>query len=171
MYTIHMKSIHAKILIAMVCIAGVSLWYATTKSTLPATPPELQAVTYTNEAYGFYVDLPESWKGYTVVEASWEGVITDTPTEKKSGPEIFIRHPLWTKDVPRQDIPIMIFTPNQWALIVEEKMSLGAAPIGPRELARNNQYIFALPARYNFAFPLGFEEVENIIERGSVRAL
>ena len=35
--------------------------------------------------------------------------------------------------------------------------------MGPKELGRNSKYVFALPARYNFAFPTGFEEVEDIL--------
>ena len=57
----------------------------------------------------------------------------------------------------------MIFTPAQWKLIEDEKLSVSAAPIGPSELGHNAKYVFALPARYNFAFPTGYEEVEQII--------
>jgi len=39
-----------------------------------------------------------------------------------------------------------------------------AAPMGPKELARNTKCVFALPARYNYAFPAGYEEVEEILE-------
>jgi hypothetical protein len=46
---------------------------------------------------------------------------------------------------------------------------IGAAPINPKELGRNNNYVFALPARYNFAFPEGFEEVNNIIENNPLK--
>jgi len=74
------------------------------------------------------------------------------------------RHPEWKADNPRQDIPIMIFTLQQWEALQLEKFHIGAAPIGPKELGRNSKYVFALPARYNFAFPTGYEEVEKIIE-------
>lgn len=46
----------------------------------------------------------------------------------------------------------------------QEDFHIGAAPIGPKELARNSNYVFALPARYNYAFPTGYEEVEKILE-------
>ncbi|HZD60906.1 MAG TPA: hypothetical protein VE439_10715, partial [Anaerolineae bacterium] len=81
----------------------------------------------------------------------------------ETGPMLSIRHPLWTPEKPRQDIPIMVFTLAQWTLVQQEKISLGAAPIPPTELGRNNRYVFALPARYNFAFPPGFQEVERIL--------
>lgn len=64
----------------------------------------------------------------------------------------------------------MIFTPEQWNLIEKEKLSVSAAPIGPSELGRNSKYVFALPARYNFAFPTGFEEVQKIIESKPLKA-
>ena len=47
---------------------------------------------------------------------------------------------------------------------------IGAAPVGPRELNRNSKYVFALPARYNFAFPEGYEEVEAILETNPLEA-
>lgn len=135
---------------------------------LPITPETLE---YVNTQYSFSFLLPISWKGYSIVDGSWEGNMIGVKTGGSiKGPEILIRHPLWIKEVPRQDIPIMIFTLSEWDLIQKEKLSLGAAPIPPSELGRNANYIFALPARYNFAFPAGFEEVQQIIEDKSFRA-
>ncbi|MEL7655420.1 MAG: hypothetical protein AAGU75_05875, partial [Bacillota bacterium] len=59
--------------------------------------------------------------------------------------------------------PLMVFTPEQWQALREEGLSVGAAPIGPRKLGGNSRYIFAIPARYNYAFPAGYEEVEDIL--------
>ena len=122
-------------------------------------------IIYKNTEYGFTFNLPASWTGYSIINSNWNGnliEVTDSP--KVTGPEISIRHPLWTVEVPRQDIPILILTLDQWNLVQQEKLSLGAAPIPPSELGRNSKYVFALPARYNFAFPTGFEEVNQIIE-------
>jgi hypothetical protein len=33
-----------------------------------------------------------------------------------------IRHPLWTKQNPRQDIPIMVFALAQWQLIEADEI-------------------------------------------------
>jgi hypothetical protein len=63
----------------------------------------------------------------------------------------------------------MVFTHKQWGEAESEELTIGAAPIPPGELARNSNYVFALPARYNFAFPRGFEQVDEIVEVGSVR--
>lgn len=128
---------------------------------------------YSNTPYGFSFSLPESWQGYTIITDEWTGSVINSAnagnTEK--GPLISIRHPQWGKENPRQDIPIMIFTPAQWNLIQAEELAVSAAPIGPRELGRNDKYVFALPARYNFAFPAGYEEVETILNNNPLKAL
>jgi hypothetical protein len=64
----------------------------------------------------------------------------------------------------------MIFTMAQWEALQSEKFHIGAAPMGPKELGRNSKYVFALPARYNYAFPEGFEEVDAILESGALKA-
>lgn len=122
---------------------------------------------YGNTDYGFAFSLPQSWAGYTIVTDQWEGRALDgdqAGNVVETGPELSIRHPLWTSENPRQDIPIMIFTIDQWNDVVDEKVGVSAAPIPPNELGRNSKYVFALPARYNFAFPEGFEEVEQILD-------
>ncbi len=120
---------------------------------------------YRNGEYGFDFYLPESWAGYRVLQDTWES--TELPTGgRETGPRITLRHPGWTETVPRQDIPILIFTQEQWTLVEAGIFNVGAAPIGPRKLGENRQYVFALPARYNFAFPEGFEEVEEILAQG-----
>ncbi|TKC16116.1 hypothetical protein [Robertmurraya kyonggiensis] len=129
---------------------------------------------YENTEYGFVFSLPESWKGYRIVEERWEGLgITEEQSGKvvETGPQIVIRHPQWTEETPRQDIPIMIFTLEHWEALQKEEYSVGAAPIKPKELGRNDEYVFALPARYNFAFPLGFEEVEEILNGNPLKPI
>ena len=84
---------------------------------------------------------------------------------------IKIRHPQGTSQNSRQDIPIMVFTQNQWDAMQQEKFHIGAAPMGPKELGRNGKYVFALPARYNYAFPAGYEEVERILEGNPLKTL
>lgn len=127
---------------------------------------ELNKIVYQDPQYGFDFSLPLSWDGYTILSDKWEGLpINNSEGEKviDSGPMIVIRHPDWSSENQRQDIPIMIFTIKQWDSLRNEEYHIGAAPIGPSELGRNNKYVFALPARYNFAFPTGYEEVEEIL--------
>jgi hypothetical protein len=135
-------------------------------------PQDQQQVDYRNTEFGFSFSLPISWKGYSVETSEWNGYIPgqqgDVVVEK--GPIISIRHPEWTSANPRQDIPIMVFTLSQWDSLQQEKFFIGAGPVGPSELGRNTIYVFALPARYNYAFLLGFEEVEKILESKPLKA-
>jgi len=174
------KYANTLLIVTMAVLVGMAGYFIFFKKSSGVTPPPTPTPTsttptsieYRNTQYGFTFSLPLSWKGYSIITENWKGFPVDEPTDQTiKGPEIFIRHPLWTAVNPRQDIPIMIFTPAQWDLIQQEKLSLGAAPIGPSELGRNAEYIFALPARYNFAFPTGFEEVEKIIEGQPLHAL
>ena len=128
-------------------------------------------IEYKNNEYGLSFALPQDWKSYSVVTGAWEGYVTgpkgDTPFEH--GLLLSIRNPKWTAKNPYQDIPIMVFTLAQWNLLQSDKFHIGAAPINPSELGRNAQYVFALPACYNFAFPAGFEEVQKILDARPLR--
>ena len=133
-----------------------------TKSSSPAAVSS--SIIYKNNQYGFNFTLPKSWQGFSIINGSWEGYDTATGKVTETGPMISIRHPQWTSKNPRQDIPIFVFTLDQWNLLQQEKFHIGAAPVGPSELGRNNKYVFALPARYNYAFPTGYQEVEQILK-------
>ena len=130
-------------------------------------------VLYMNTDYGFSVTLPLGWKGYTVSTSTWTGSKNDNVIGEynyTTGPLISIHNPKWTKEIPYQDIPIMVFTLDQWQELSQEVFIVGAAPIGPTELVRNGQYVFALPARYNYAYPPGYEEVDQIISMKPFKA-
>ena len=147
----------------------------------PPSPPSQRAaaqtvstshVIYKNKRYRFRVTLPASWKGFSISISEWTGSVMNDEWQmirEERGPAIWIRHPLWTEENPRQDIPIMIFTKAQWSIVEKDRMILSAAPIGPGEIGRNKKYVFALPARYNYAFPVGWEEVEKIIVENSLQ--
>lgn len=137
----------------------------------------MRSVVYINKKFGFRFLLPESWRGYSIVAGEWEGGDGRTyqpgeampPAQK--GPLILIGHPLSTEADPRQNIPIMIFTRTQWHLIEDDKLIVSAAPIGPSEIGRNAKYVFALPPRYDYALPTGWEEVAEIIRHHPLRPL
>ena len=139
---------------------------ATTTGAVPAT-----GILYKNIQYGFNFFLPDSWKGYFVISDKWEGNVIglkgDTLVEQ--GTVILIRNPQWTTQKQRQDIPIMVFTPTQWNSLLRGEFHIGAAPVNPTRLGFNTQYVFALPARYNYAFSTGREEVEKILEGNSLQ--
>lgn len=155
------KNIAISVLILVVIVVG-AVWYA---ASVENTPPPT-TLEYKNTQYSFTFSLPLSWQGYSIVTDTWKGYTSgaqgDAPTE--TGPLIYIRHPQWTEQASRQDIPIMVFTLQQWNSLQQEKFHIGAAPIGPSELGRNAKYVFALPARYNYAFPLGYQEVDAILK-------
>ncbi len=136
-----------------------------TASPSPSADPNL--VIYSNTQYGFNFSLPLAWKGYSVVNSKWEGLSLKSDMSGKAsltGDIISIRDPRWTEQTPRQDIPVMVFTLDQWNSLKKGEFHIGAAPMDPSELGRNNKYVFALPARYNYAFPLGYEEVDTILK-------
>lgn len=130
----------------------------------PAQPKS--AVVYTNKEYGFTFSLPDSWKGYSIVNGTWNGRPVDAQSSLKpeTGPLLSIRHPLWTKENPRQDIPIMIFTMAQWQEVQKEQIAVSAAPIPPAEIGRNAKYVFATPPRFEFAYPTGWQEVVDLLK-------
>ena len=134
----------------------------------PSSSPDSNSIVYKNTEYGFNFTLPESWKGYSIVSSLWEGIPMGSQqsgqTVAETGPIISIRDPKWTAQTPRQDIPIMVFTLDQWNSLQKDVFHIGAAPNGPSELGRNNSYVLALPTRYNYAFPSGYKEVETILE-------
>jgi hypothetical protein len=161
---------------ALAAIAWAFVTYDVFPDRVPPSPsPSPVGVEYRNEQFGLLVTLPESWRGFTTNTQPEDIYDVSGQTTENNGvvatfPTIHIQHPLSTATNPRQDIPVMVFTLEQWAHIQAEEWSVGAAPIPPSELARNSQYVFALPARYNYAFPEGWEEVQAIIDGGAVSA-
>ncbi|HZW82322.1 MAG TPA: M56 family metallopeptidase, partial [Candidatus Deferrimicrobium sp.] len=138
----------------------------TTTPSTSSSSTAANSIVYQNTQYGFSFALPESWKGYSIQSSPWQGLAMtgqNGETIVETGTIVSIRNPKWTSKNPRQDIPIMVFSIGQWNSLQQGVFHIGAAPVGPSELGRNNSYVFALPARYNFAFLPGYEEVETIL--------
>ena len=157
------------IILIVVIFGGIYLFlnYSTPEPTVEVPTSN----TYRNDKDGFAGVLPESWRGYQTTES--QGDIYDvggvrSPYIVGHFPLIKIAHPLSTKENPRQDIPVMVFTVEQWAHVgsqtSSDQWSVGAAPIPPSLLGQNSNYVFALPARYNYAFLAGYEEVQKILD-------
>jgi len=117
-----------------------------------------------NTDYGFTFSLPDNWKGYSIIQSTWQGNPLTAIATKETGPKLLIRNPNWTSAVPYEDIPIMIFTLAQWNSYTAENFAVSAAPIPATELARNNHYVFALPPRWDYDFGQGYAEAENILK-------
>lgn len=141
------------------------------KSTPRSRPGSL--VQYKNLQYGFCFSLPEDWRGYSIVIDRWHGYSISSGSRGgkpvQQGPIITIRDPRWTSAEPRQDIPIMVFTRDQWCSVQREEISVSAAPFGPSELGGNHRYVFALPPRYNYGFLTGWKEVVQIMRSVPLR--
>ena len=178
----------SKVIIGVLVIAliGVVVYFTYGKTEAPitatSTPVTAQTPTqtnpntivYKNTDYGFTFDLPKSWDDYTIVEDEWEGDSINASGQVQlatvHGPLVSIRHPDWDYKSPRQDIPIMVFTIQQWNDMQADKFHIGAAPIGPSELARSKKYVFAIPARYNFSYLTGYEEVDELVRGSHLKA-
>ena len=161
------------IIIVLLVIAGVA-WFVSQKNTPTAPPVQVKnSVDYVDNQYGFSQVLPLDWKGYSIVTSTWSGDAISQSGQVQvaslQGPMISIGNPLSTVQTPYQNIPIMIFTPSQWNDLQQGKFHIGAAPINPSELGSNTSYVFALPARYNYAYPAGWQEVDQIIKSNSLK--
>ncbi|MGA7512372.1 MAG: hypothetical protein WBW46_05725 [Candidatus Sulfotelmatobacter sp.] len=125
--------------------------------------PATDAILYKNTKFGFTFSLPEGWKGYTVVTEQWEATDAQKGVVER-GPIVYIRPPDWTKENPRQDIPIMIFTLSQWESVEHGDFFIGGAAIVPGELGRNRKYAFAVSRRVEDSELAGAKEVNEILQ-------
>lgn len=157
---------------AKLCPDGSYVGRSGPKCEFAACPNTAARLEYKNNEYGFGISLPDTWAAYTTTTEKWSGEAVNAKAGSApyaTGPILIIHSPKWTGPNTYQDIPIMIFTLSQWNELLGEKFHIGAAPIPPSELGRNSKYVFALPARYNYAFPPGYEEVDRILQSGSFR--
>ncbi len=140
-----------------------------------AAAPMPTPIVYRNIQYGFCFRLPADWKGYTIVTEQWRGTVFTPDGSSQEGivygPQLSIRNPKWTKEELYQDIPIMVFTPEQWQMVEDVKMAVSAAPIGPSELGHSNKYVFALPPRsIGWADEIGADEVAALLRQNPLEA-
>ncbi len=164
------------LLFVVIILIALGIYYSTSKqsgntsttgnnSTTTTPVVKNDTILYKNTEYGFSFALPKTWKDYTVIEDEWDGfeIQNGKQVVTEHGPLVSIRHPDWDYKAPRQDIPVMVFTIKQWNSMQKDEFHIGAAPINPSEIGRNNTYVFAIPARYNYSYLTGYEEVDKII--------
>jgi len=121
--------------------------------------------TYTNSEYGFEVKLPDSWNGYSVEKQQWTGWAVSGNDIKYFGVKIIIKNPNTTQEQSWQDIPILLFSKDQWKLVTDEELAVSAAPIGPERIGENSTYVFATPPRwYGFTDAQGWQEAVEIVK-------
>ncbi len=125
---------------------------------------------YHNAQYDFTFFLPTSWKGYSVLIQQWNGETyfpaTDRTAITERGQTITLRNPHWTAGNPYQDIPIDIFTRNQWDALHHGKFwpSLYAGGV-MGEIWHNTKYVFAMNNRYSWREVEGVKEAVDIVEQ------
>ncbi len=167
------KYVVVGIALVLIVIGGYVVLFKKSATPIAGLPPTnsfsavqaTSSIEYQNIPYGFSVSLPESWKGYSIVTDTWKGFANTGPkgdTTVAQGPLISIRNPACTAKKPYQDIPIMVFTLSEWDELLRGNFNVSAAPINPSLLGFNATYVFALPPRYNYAFPAGYREVDTI---------
>jgi hypothetical protein len=126
-----------------------------------------ETIKYRNKKYGFAFSLPATWRGYSVVEDTWESAAGAT----SKGPLITLKNPQSTSDKKYQDIYIMVFSPAQWDSLQRGDFGVSAASVGPGELGRNRKYVFAEPPRMIDSDNLhGSQEVVEIMHSRPLHA-
>lgn len=117
---------------------------------------------YKNFEYGFTLNIPKTWEGYT----EFKTPIKLLDKGDVLGYTVTIRYPKWKENAQTMDIPIQVFTLDQWKKWEANNFEgyPTAAPIGPTERGRNSKYVFATSPRYNYSFATGWEEVDEIIK-------
>lgn len=168
------KTVSILIVVVSLMVLGLVGYFLSgkNKEIAPVNEPTASStvVVYSNSDFGFTFSLPESWRGYSIVKNSWEGNPLTATSTKQAGAKLLIRNPKWTSALPYQDIPVMVFTVAQWNSYISGNFSVGAAPILASELGRNNLYVLALPARWNFDYSEGYEEAESIVKSSPLKA-
>jgi hypothetical protein len=126
---------------------------------------------YHNAKYDFTFCLPPSWRGYSVKIGQWDGGHYSSASDKTvitdHGEIIFLRYPQWKTNDLYQDIPIVMFTRNQWDDERTGKMSAYISAGGTiDELWHDRNHVFAISSRYNAADDVkGWQEAPEIIAK------
>src|SRR6266404_4905651 len=164
-----MKTARIISIVGVVLLAAfVALMVAAPKHAAAPRGGTASGVEYRNEQYAFGITFPSDWSGYSVVAGTWQGQTQDEQGETRdayTGPEIIMRHRRWTAAAPWQDIPVMVFTHDEWALVEQQKLGVSAAPITPSKLGENAKFVFALPPRWiGFVDTLGQDAAGKVPE-------
>jgi hypothetical protein len=153
------------ILAVPICWAVISPAFASSPQAKSASAePSTDAIIYKNAKYGFTFSLPEGWKGYTIVSEEWEATDAQKGVVER-GPIVYIRPPGWSKENPRQDIPIMVFTSAQWESVEHGDFFMNGAAIVPEELGQNRKYAFAVSRHVEDSDVAGAKEVNQILQQ------
>jgi hypothetical protein len=127
-------------------------------------------IRYHNAQYDFTFYLPENWKGYSVLLGHWDGVTyvaaKDADVLLAHGPIMEFRNPKWKANHLYQDIPIYVFTRQQWEDINLGKYDAVGAGGVIFEVWHNDKYVFGIHSRYNADDSVeGWKDAQNIVDK------
>lgn len=123
-------------------------------------------IEYLNEEYHFAIYLPKDWEGLQVIKAEqtgdkeWDELFSKIDKEYVV---INLRHPQWTKEMPFQDISLVIFRSEQWNKNLNDATD-GNYDILPQEVPGGDiSYVIRLnPTAYKDTLK-GYKDVLEII--------
>jgi hypothetical protein len=132
-------------------------------------PPSNASLRYRSPLYDITFSLPPGWQGYSVMTQTWGGQTyspaTDSLVATERGPMIVLRHPQWKAGAPYQDIPVLVFTREQWAAYRQGRFEVGAGGF-QFEIGHNLKFVFTISTRYNADDSVqGWKQVDEIVER------
>jgi hypothetical protein len=104
--------------------------------------------------------LTEQWEGETYLREK------DTDVVLARGSIIVLRNPQWETNNLYQDIPIYIFTRQQWDDIYPGKYDAAGAGGVIYELWHNDKYVFGIHSRFNTDDSVnGWKEVQDTVNQ------
>jgi hypothetical protein len=153
------------ILCLALVLSGGLIGCATNRNQLSGLP-----IRYHNAQYDFTFYLPVNWQRYSVLMDEWEGdkylPEKDTDVVLARGPIIVLRNPQWKTNNLYQDIPIFIFTRQQWDDTNLGKYNAVGAGGCFYELWNNDKYVFGIHSRYNADDSVnGSKEVQDTVNQ------
>ncbi len=148
-----------------------ALWLTGCSTTPGSVHPAGLPVRFRDERYGLTFYLPAAWRGYSVSvqqlddERYSPGGATQIVVGNTS--MSVLRHPQWQPNAPYQDIPILVFTRDQWDAFHHGELWPSLFAGGTiDELWHNGRFVFAMWSRYNAADEVrGWREVAAVVEQ------
>jgi hypothetical protein len=133
-----------------------------------AKQPAGLPVRYHDAKYDFLFFLPADWNGHSVLMKEWHADLHSTDYQavigREHGPIILLRHPQWKADQPHQDIPILVFTRDQWEAVIPQRLFVGAGGTID-EISHSAKYVFAINSRHNWTELEGWQETGRIVQQ------
>lgn len=109
------------------------------------TPLEMPALVYRNAQYGFTLNLPTDWKGYTVSTGTWTAKVTgyNGKTTMETGAVVRIHNSNWSGT--GADMNVAVFSYPQWEEVANGSLVLNSDSTGliDAQMGCNDRYVFS----------------------------